>query len=145
MYSIASSDTNCCRSSGGSPRESANRIDDGYCDIVKTLSSSGADVVNAGDGMFPKVQIDIDDVAHVDKVTALFAVLVAVTGLEKLYAAMLAKLIECMECNRRHPPLMRFARSVHVEIPQAHHRSCKIGQTAGARPRQTRTSNSHKC
>ena len=44
--------------------------------------------------MFPKVQIDVDDVIHVDKVTTVFAVLVAVTGPKELYAAMLAKLIE---------------------------------------------------
>ena len=56
--------------------------------------------------MFPKVQIDVDDVIHMDKVTAVFAVLVAVASPKELYAAMLAKLIEGMECDRRHAPFV---------------------------------------
>src|SRR5687768_11144637 len=84
----------------------AKSIDDGNCDVIKTLSSSGADVEDAGVWMFPEMQIDIDDIVDVDKITALFAVLVAVTGLEEPNVALLAQLIECMEGHRRHSSLV---------------------------------------
>ena len=52
-----------------------HRVDDSDRDIIKTLCAAGADVVNAGHRMLPKVQIDADDVVHVNKVPPLFAVL----------------------------------------------------------------------
>ena len=107
----------------------AQRVHDGQCHVIERLRASGAEVVDAGNRAVPEVQVHLDDIVDMDEVALLRAVGVAMASFEQPNLAVGPELVEVMECHRRHAALVRFARAVHVEVPQADHRRLEPGNS----------------
>ncbi len=67
------------------------------------------------------MQVPRDDIVDVNKVPALLAVRVAVARLEQPHATVAAKLIEVVKRHRGHPPLVRLAWAINVEVSEPYH------------------------
>src|SRR5690606_15533744 len=105
--------------------------DHGARDVVERLRPAGAAVEDAAHRrVVEAVQVDRDDVVHMDEVARLFARAVAVMGAEQPDAAVGDELVVVVERHRRHPALVRLARAVDIEIAQADHLALRALEAA---------------
>src|SRR5690554_961040 len=99
----------------------AQRIDHRACHVVERLGAPGAAIEHAGfRGLVQKEKIDIHHVVHMDEVTHLTAVGIAVPTTEETNVPDSAKLIHIMKGDRGHACLVLLVGPIHVEITQAH-------------------------
>jgi hypothetical protein len=96
------------------------RVDDRRGDVVERLGAAAAEIEDAARlGMGEEPEVDGDDVVDEDEVARLLAGAVAAVGAEEADPAFVAQLVEVMERDRRHAPLVLLVRAVDVEIPKA--------------------------
>src|ERR1035441_9965889 len=88
-------------------------IDDGERHVVERLRPAAAEVEDAARlRMIEEPEVDGNDVVDVDEIAPLLAGRVAAIGAEQLDAARRLPLLELVEGDRRHAPLVLLARPV---------------------------------
>src|SRR3989338_7766536 len=88
--------------------------------VVEALRLSGAEIEDSRFvRVIEKIHVHFDHIFHRHEVAHLPAIGVAVAAFEQLHLALGAILVEEVERDRGHAPLVLFARAVHVEIAQA--------------------------
>src|SRR6185312_8587155 len=108
-------------------------LDDGLGHVVEGLGAAGAEVVYPRDlGMLPEPEVHGTHVVHMDEVTALLAVAVAVAALEQPALAGLEDLVVEVEGGAGHLALVLLAGTVHVEVTEAHYLALQAGLHAAA-------------
>jgi len=75
-------------------------------------------------------EVDVDDVADVDEVAALFAVAVAIAAFEEFDVLAGGDLVVEVEGDARHAAFVLFARAIHVEVAQADDLAFMFGEEA---------------
>src|SRR5574343_1167620 len=94
-------------------------VDRSHGNIVEALRPAGTQIEDAGlFRMVEEEQVDLGDVADEHEVAHLAAVLVAVRTFEQLDLAFGTELVEVVEGDRGHPPLVVLARAIDVEVAE---------------------------
>src|SRR5574343_1410350 len=89
-------------------------------DIVEALRTAGTEVEDAGFlRVIEEEQIHLGDVADEDKIAHLAAVLVTMRAFEQLDLALGLELVVGVKGYGGHAPLVRFARTIDVEVTEA--------------------------
>ena len=118
MYSIW---PDCCSSASAwlQPVGPATAIHRRHGHLVETLCPARTQVEDTRLlGVIEKEQIDLGHILDVDKITHLTAIGIAMRTCKQLHLALGSVLIEIMERDRCHAPLVLLARAINVEVAE---------------------------